>query len=115
MLRSRERSSGRRPRRRAPTRAPPRRNCDSRSAGLTGDRSIDRSAGPVLPDPDAAVGRQPEAVSLLDAEGGVELGEVADDAVAPELGGRVRVEGEPAFQLGVAILHPPDPGPAEEE
>src|SRR4051812_42877573 len=44
------------------------------------------------PDLDAAIGGEPEPVAVLDPERLVELGDVADDAVAPELGGRVGVD-----------------------
>ncbi len=58
----------------------------------TQETSALRSPG--SPDPHPLLGREPELVAFLDAEGVVELDEVADHAVAAELGRRVRVDGE---------------------
>src|SRR5262245_29480369 len=68
-----------------------------------------------LPDLDALLGSKPELVTLLDAKSGVELRKVAEHSIAPKLGRRVRVGRQPSRELGVAVLHPPDPPPADKE
>src|SRR4051812_10803216 len=54
--------------------------------------------GCLSPDPDAKFGREPVLVAFLDAEGFIEFGEVLNHAVAAELGGGVRIDGQPAHQ-----------------
>src|SRR5262245_58072758 len=68
-----------------------------------------------LPDTNAALGWQPELVAFFHAERVVELGQVADHAVASELGRRVRVRRKLPAHRGVPVLGPPDLGPADEQ
>src|SRR5665811_1033281 len=67
------------------------------------------------PDGHALLGGEPQGVGLGDAEGGVEVVDVADDLVAAELRRRVRVGGQPLQDERIARLGLPDRRPAEEQ
>src|SRR6478735_4990841 len=67
------------------------------------------------PDRDARLPRQPERVGLADAERLVERIDVADDLVAAELVGRVRVDRQQSDGLGIPPLLLPDLRPAQEK
>ena len=97
----------------------PGRGTGSAPAGSAAGRSTPsgRSACGDRALPDAhPVGRvQPQPVAGLDAEGRVELVEVAHHLVAAELGRRVRVDRQQPQLLGVADLRLPDRRPGQEE
>ena len=67
------------------------------------------------PDGDALILRQPEGVRVGDAESIVERVDVADNLVAAELVGRMRVDGQQADGLGIPALLLPDLSPAQQQ
>ena len=79
------------------------------------NRASRRVADDPLPDLDALRRVEPQGIRLGDAEGLVEGVQVADDLVAPELGGGVGVGGEVPPHEFVALLALPDRRPAEEQ
>src|SRR5690606_5623709 len=89
----------------APSSVPPRIRV-ARGPGRCGVRS---------PDADALGRGQPEGVGFTQVKGLIEGVDVANDLIAPELVGRVRVDREEADDLLVAGLHLPRLGPGEEE
>ena len=80
------------------------------------DRALparEKKGGPLVPDADPARRLQEQRVVLGHLEGVVEGVDVADDAVAPELRRRVRIDRQPPDRLGVAGLGAPHLGPAD--
>ena len=91
--------------------------CVQLSAGSAARASaVGRASGPARsPDGDALVRVEPEGVGLRDAERIVERVDVADDLVAAELVGRVRVDRQQTDGLGIPPLLLPDLRPAQEQ
>lgn len=79
-----------------------------------GDETAEVRRGQPLPDGDALVGFEPESVAGLGGEGLVESIDVAHH-VGPELGRRVRVDGESTDGLGRSGHEGPGQRPADEK